>query len=408
MFAECLGCGSGRVAILLNCGAQPPSNRFVKLGENEQDRYSLRLAQCQDCALIQLQDPMPPAMVKSRFEWLTYNEPEGHLDTLVEHLRSLPGISPASRIVGLSYKDDSTLARFNRLGYPNTFRFDPKADLGIDDSRAGLESTQQVVDEKLMRLLAARHGQVDLLLVRHVLEHAHDPLRFLHAFRPILKSGGHVMFELPDCRKFIAGCDYSFVWEEHVSYFSPQTFSAFASRHGYAVTSLLDYPYPLEHSLVAVLTPDGVPAMNEFLVEEELAAGRRFGQAFLGRKNAIHAYLRRLRHQGQHIAVFGAGHLAAKFINLFDLGEIIECVIDDNPNKQGLRMPGSNLPILGSAVLGEGTIDLCLLSLSPESEQKVLAKMRDYINAGGRFASIFALSPIALELEGPDESAQSE
>ena len=405
MNGPCLGCGSSRVELLLDCGMQPPSNRFVKSGENRSEGYFLRLGQCQVCALIQLQDPMPPAMVKSRFDWLTYNEPEGHLDGLVEHLRGLPGLTPTSRIVGLSYKDDSTLTRFNRLGYANTFRLDLKRDLGVDDSHAGLESIQQVVAEKLMRALAARHGQADLLLVRHVLEHAHDPVEFLRAFGAMLRPGGHVVFEMPDCSNFISACDYSFVWEEHIIYFSPATFTAFARRHGYAVTSLLDYPYPLEHSLVAVLTP-GAPAAGEAPVEEVLAAGRRFGQAFAGRRNAIRNHLQRLRGQGQHIAVFGAGHLAAKFLNLFDLGEIVECVIDDNPNKQGLRMPGSNLPVLGSAVLGEGKIDLCLLSLSPESEQKVLAKRQDYIAAGGRFASIFALSPLALKLERADESAQ--
>lgn len=399
MAAACLGCGGGRVEALLDCGAQPPSNRFVRAGDARQDVHALRIGQCQDCALIQLQDPMSPAMVKSRFDWLTYNEPEGHLDGLVEHLRGLPGLTQASRIVGLSYKDDSTLARFNRLGYANTFRFDLQQDLGIDDAHAGLESIQQVVDENIMRRLAARHGQADLLLVRHVLEHAHDPVRFLRAFGPLLKPGGHVVFEMPDCTKFIAACDYSFVWEEHITYFSPATFSAFARRHGYAVTDLLDYVYPLEHSLVAVLTPGAPGAAAPKAVAEELAAGRRFGQAFAGRQAAIRGHLQGLRDKGQRIAVFGAGHLAAKFLNLFDLGQIVDCVIDDNPHKQGLRMPGSNLPVLGSAVLAERKIDLCLLSLSPESEQKVLAKKQDYIAAGGRFASIFALSPLALRTE---------
>ena len=134
MTAVCLGCGSSRVELLLDFGMQPPSNRFVKSGENGSEGHFLRLGQCQDCALIQLQDPMPPAMVKSRFDWLTYNEPESHLDGLVEHLCSLPALTPASRIVGLSYKDDSTLARFKRLGYANTCRLNLKQDLGIDDS----------------------------------------------------------------------------------------------------------------------------------------------------------------------------------------------------------------------------------------------------------------------------------
>ncbi len=395
--STCLGCGSESVLVLLDLGAQPPSNRFVRCGEVNHEAHTLRIAQCQVCALIQLQDPMPPAMVRTHFDWLTYNEPESHLDNLVEDLRCLPSLKPNSRIVGLSYKDDSTLDRFNRLGYVNTLRLDLSQDLGIHDPCAGLESIQSVVVEKHMKVLAARHGTADLIMVRHVIEHAHDPGEFLCAFGPMLSPGGCLVLEIPDCSKFIAACDYSFIWEEHVTYFSPATFSRFAQTHGFAIERLLDYPYPLENSLVAILTPS-TPVVSEVPDQEEMELGRRFAQAYTHRRNKIRDDLQQLRSRGRRIAIFGAGHLAAKFLNFFDLREIIECVIDDNPNKRGLSMPGSNLPILSSKALDDGGIDLCLLSLSPESERKVLSLKQDFLTKGGRFMSIFELSPLSLKV----------
>jgi len=95
--------------------------------------------------------------------------------------------------------------------------------------------------------------------------------------------------------------------------------------------------------------------------------------------------------------VFGAGHLAAKFLNLFDLQDLVYCVIDDNPHKLGLRMPGSGVPVRPSSVLIDEKIDLCLLSLSPESEKKVIADKQAYVDQGGQFRSIFTLSPIAYQ-----------
>jgi hypothetical protein len=76
---------------------------------------------------------------------------------------------------------------------------------------------------------------------------------------------------------------------------------------------------------------------------------------------------------------------------------MIDCVVDDNERKQALLMPGSRLPIRGSSTLASRPIDLCLLSLNPESEQKVLAKNRSFVERGGEFASIFALSPRAVQ-----------
>lgn len=399
----CLGCCSRRVLELLDLAAQPPSNRFVRPGETNREFHSLRIGQCQDCALIQLHDAMPPAMVKSHFDWLTYSEPESHLDNLVEQLSRLLSPRLNARIIGLSYKDDSTLARFNRLGYTNTLRLDLSRDLGINDSYAGLESIQGAVTEKHMQVLASRHGPADLMIARHVLEHAHDPGKFLCAFKSILSPGGHLVLEMPNCSKFIAACDYSFIWEEHITYFSPATFSRFARRNDFVVKNLLDYPYPLENSLVAILTP-GEQEIQEVSVHEELELGYRFAQEFPRRCDAIRGQLKRLRNKGQRIAAFGAGHLAVKFLNLFELRDIVECVIDDNLNKQGLRMPGSNLPILGSKTLDAGEIDLCLLSLSPESEKKMLSTKQNFLAKGGRFASIFELSPISLRLGDVNES----
>jgi hypothetical protein len=110
----------------------------------------------------------------------------------------------------------------------------------------------------------------------------------------------------------------------------------------------------------------------------------------------LRADLSRLQHDGGRVALFGAGHLAVKFLNLFGLKDLVYCVIDDHPDKAGLCMPGSGLPVRPSSVLIEERIDLCLLALSPESERKVIAARHDYASRGGRFRSIFASSPIAF------------
>lgn len=390
--ACCIGCGATDTETLVDFGTQPPHNRFLKAREIVRDRHPLVIGVCGKCGLIQLKDPMPPSMVRSHHEWLTYNEPEGHLDALVEHLAAR--IAPDAKIFGLSYKDDSTLARFEKLGYGATFRYDMKADLGINDPCAGLETIQALMTEEQAAELAMKHGKADLLIVRHVLEHAHDPSGFMKALGKLVNPGGKIVFEMPDCRKFVDACDYSFVWEEHISYFSQSTMKGFAFRNGFAVEEMLAYPYPFEDSLIAVLTAGN--ASRETLPDEaEIASARRFAAHFDSAKKAYRDYFSRLHASGKHIAVFGAGHLAAKFLNLFDLKDFFDYVIDDNPHKQGLAMPGSGLPIVDSSHLPE--TDLCMLSLSPESEQKVLARQQAYVQYGGRFFSIFALSPSALK-----------
>lgn len=383
---------------MIDFGLQPPSNRFVTLGAHHADRHRLKFAVCPQCGLSQIIDPMPVANVKSRYAWLTYKEPENHLDDLAGRLTKLPSVGPRSRVMGLSYKDDTLLARLQRLGMASPLRFDMKNDLGIDDACAGIESIQAAVHATSAQALVRAHGHADLMLVRHVLEHAHDALGFLRAVGEMVTAGGYVVLEMPDCTKFLTANDYSFLWEEHITYFSRATIAPLAQRAGFAIADVVLYPFPFEDSLIVILRKDGAVQLevDAKAAAEHVAAARRYAKALGPAREHYQAYFKKLRGEGKRLALFGAGHLAAKFVNLLELAEYFSCVIDDNPHKQGLAMPGSGLPIVGSAALAE--IDLCMLSLSPESERKVLQKQQGYLERGGQFASIFTLSPLALKL----------
>lgn len=394
MTGTCLACRERAVRVLLDFGPQPPSNRFERADAQGTDAHPLVVGQCGACGLVQLVAPMAPGMVMPRFDWLTYNEPEGHLDDLVARLCGLPGLNREARILGLTYKDDTTLRRFNRLGYENTYRYDACGDLALQDPRAGLESIQAVLDASTASRLVAEHGAADLLLVRHVLEHAHDPAAFLSALCRLVRPGGYLLFEMPDCTKFIEACDYSFIWEEHITYFSSRTLAAFVGNANLALQEIVVYPYPLEDSLIGIIRNEAATGAARSALQtlaSLLTEGEHFSQRYSDIRERLQSLLGSWQREGKRIAVFGAGHLAVKFVNLYALGELIECVIDDHPDKQGLLMPGSRLPIRGSAALGE--IDICLPALNPESERKVMAKHQAFLDRGGRFHSIFALNP---------------
>ncbi len=396
----CRACGVGDVRPLLDFGPQPPSNRFVTAQDGHDDRHPLVLGQCQRCGLLQLVNPMPPAMVRPRYGWLTYNEPEGHLDTLVAQLRGFLPDGDRASLLGVTYKDDTTLTRFRAAGYDRVRRLDPAA-AGVQTPHAGIETLQAALTARLGAELARREGPADLVVARHVLEHAHRPHQLMECLVELTTPGGLLAVEVPDAAKFVRTADYCYLWEEHIAYFSEQTLRAFFGYHGAEVVGVWRYPYPAEDSLVAVVRRPVAGRRSDAAgsypwLETELQSGRHFAERFEETRRAYGSHLSHLHAQGKRIAVFGAGHLAVKFINLLDLSAGIVYVIDDNPHKTGLVMPGSRLPIVGSAVLYDDKIDLCLLSLSPENEARVITRHQAYLDGGGVFRSVFALSPLAL------------
>ena len=90
--------------------------------------------------------------------------------------------------------------------------------------------------------------------------------------------------------------------------------------------------------------------------------------------------------------MYGAGHLTCAFVYFHDLAEEISFVVDDTPQKQGRFLPKCGVPIRPKEALDGAQTPLCLLGLSPEIEDKVIANNGRFVAAGGKFGSIFAAS----------------
>ena len=56
---------------------------------NDIELFPLKLGQCQETGLIQLIDPLPCENLIPQYNWITYFEPEGHLDSVVNKISKL-------------------------------------------------------------------------------------------------------------------------------------------------------------------------------------------------------------------------------------------------------------------------------------------------------------------------------
>lgn len=160
------------------------------------------------------------------------------------------------------------------------------------------------------------------------------------------------------------------------------------------------YPYTLEDCLVAFVTnraPTDMSAANRDSLDAELALGRNFRDGLEDLARRCRGELESIRERREKAALLGAGHRAATFLNLLSLGDLLSCVIDDDPRKTGLFMPGSQLPILPSSQLLATRPALCLVAAAPDSEPTVLKRNDAYLAAGGRMASIYPRSSRAWE-----------
>lgn len=379
------------VEILLDFGPQPLCNRFLVRPSDPETRHPLRLGQCPNCGLLQLVEPLPATVLKPPRPML-YNEPEWHLDQVVDRIETLPGVSQDANLCGLTYKEAPLLARLRQRGYRNAVSLDAREDLGVLEAAAGIETIQQQISTGVLNGRAEHQGRYQVVVARHLLEHAHNLRGCVAGLQGLLAADGYLIFEVPDFTASLHSWNYSTIWEEHLTYFTKTTFPEALQRLRLAVRDVLTYPSALEDLLVGV-TQVGARKQDTTAfhdgMQAELVQGRRYASMLLGIREAWKETLAGERRTGREVALLGAGHLAIMFLNLLELAPFIDFVVDDDPAKSGWHLPGSHLPVYSSDALYERNVGLCLMSVAPESQGKVVVRHRRFLEQGGRLVSIF-------------------
>ncbi len=397
--SRCRICGSTRLARILDFGPQPICNRFLRTRDESEDRFPFAVLQCASCGVLQLEQVAPPEALRPRYDWITYREAEGHLDQLVEDAIAASGIDPHARVIGSNYKDATTIERFRRRGFARADMLDPRRHLGVDVDRAEIETVQDRLTEDRMRALVEREGPADLVIMRHVIEHTHDIHRFARAVHALVRPGGCAVFEVPDFVPSLVHFDYSTLWEEHVYCFTPATLPATCARLGFEVLRVENYRYPIENALVVMVrVPEKLVPRQPAPIDlsRELEWGCAYGEQHPKIAARLRNRLEDFNRREGPVALFGAGHLACKYINFMGIADLLRFVADGDPKKMGLFMPGSRLPIVHPDQLYAQRIRLCLLALSAESEARIREVFNAFTDSGGEFASISPISPTRL------------
>jgi hypothetical protein len=393
--ASCRLCGEVLNGSGLSLPQLPVCNRF-SARPDAGERHDLSLHQCRRCQLIQLGAPLPVAAVRPQLPWIRYREPDAHLDVIVGSLLEKQR-STVTTAFGVGPFDQPLLDRLAQRGLRGLALDIRPAAPDPDGGYPYLETWQLGLTPEHLADVANRHGTADIVCCRYLLEHCHEPLGALRGLKPLLSAGGMLIIEVPDSGKFLAACDYSFIWEEHVSYFMEPTLRQLAAKAGYEVAALHRAPGELEDALVAILRPARDNGAHD--VVPPPASDARIFQTYIQNlapsRDAVLSWAAAAAGcSGEGLALFGIGHQAVMFANAMGLSGRIATVVDDDPDKRGYFPPGFKAPVVASEMLlQDQTTRACLFAVAPRIEQKIRERLAPLAARGVEFRSIFAGVP---------------
>ena len=404
---QCLVCEALEVRLCLELGRHPVSSHFTNAPDITIPVYDLSLGICQVCGMVQLIKPWSHKVLISPFDWFTYREPEGHLDDVVGKICSLVEVNSFTRVLGISVKDQSTIDRFKKIGIETTSTINLKQVFGRSAKNAGIESIQHYLTPEFASHWSQKNGKWDVVIARHIIEHAERPAGFLSALSNLVSDNGYLVLEVPDCDPNLTRQDITMVWEEHTLYFTPGTFRETLERFGFEEVIFENYPMTFENCMVLVGKKTGSQINKENNVDrahkrnlkKKITIFDDYAKQYSFWGDLYRSYLEKQVRKGKRLAIYGAGHLSCAFIHYYRIKHLISFVVDDTVEKQGLYLPGTGLPIVSSHHLATKNIDLCLLGLSPDIEDKVIANNKPFIEQGGKFKSIFVSSPRSLRAD---------
>lgn len=257
------------------------------------------------------------------------------------------------RIVEIGSGEGNFLALLCERGGNRGIGYDPSFD--PDRSKVVTSAQMEIVREYYP---TDRPIDAAMVLCQHVLEHVTDPESLIEGVRASIPDGADtaVYFEVPDATYMVSELA---VWDliyEHHSYFAAPTLQHLFERSGFTVAEV-DRTFGDQYLYLearparqgAEVPPADAAALTKLA---ERVAG--FGEHVARLRRDWERRLAEMVGTGP-VAVWGAGSKGVTFLNLIEAGAAVDCVVDINPNKWGLHLPGTGQGVVGpEALVGRG------------------------------------------------------
>src|SRR5665213_1202535 len=232
-------------------------------------------------------------------------------------------------------------------------------------------------------------------IANNVLAHVPDIHDFVEGFRRLLAPGGIATFEFPHLVPLLEQTQFDTIYHEHFSYLSLLAVEPVFAAHGLAVVDV-DWLGTHGGSLrLWVARADGERVLAPTVAKlrglehehglADLATYRAFAPRVRAIKNELLRFLIEAGERGETVVAYGAAAKGNTLMNYCGIrSDLVRFVVDRNPHKQGMLLPGSRLPIEPVERLREVRPEYVLV-LPWNLIDEVVGQMADVRDWGARF-----------------------
>ena len=342
----------------------PPSNSYLKpeMLNVPEVYYPLKIWTCSGCFLTQIDEFKSHSEIFSA-DYAYFSSVSSswvaHAKAFVDKMVSEYALDSHSKVVEIASNDGYLLQFVKERGIP-CLGVEPTASTAAAARAKGIETQEIFFGVTAAKKLAEHGWQADLMVANNVLAHVPDINDFIAGFQALLKKEGVASFEFPHLLQLVANNQFDTIYHEHFSYLSLMTVDRMMQANGLKVFHVEELP---THggSLRVLVTQAEASHPRRDTVEQVLQKERAAGMMTLAFYTGFQEKIERVRADfldflisalaaGKKVAAYGAAAKGNTLLNYCGVKRgMIDFVSDLSPQKQGLLLPGSHIPILPPA-----------------------------------------------------------
>jgi hypothetical protein len=187
---------------------------------------------------------------------------------------------------------------------------------------------------------------IDTIIHSHVLEHLYDPKEYMKIFSGMLKEGQRLIMSVPLLDEMVKNKFTNSINFEHTYMISKQLLYFLINKTGFKVLDVKKF-----NSYNIFIACEKVNDTHEINLKNEYERNLNIFNEFIGFHESFVEKINDM--DGSDFYIFG-GHIFTQYLFEFGLDhKKFICVLDNDPNKIGRRLYGTNLTVHSPKILSD-------------------------------------------------------
>lgn len=394
---NCRICSNSQI-VPASFGNMPIANRFLEEKDFIKEYFfPMAAAFCSHCKTFQLvEQPKPEMMFHEQYAFFssTSKSMAKHFQKMASNYiqNYLPDLKNAF-VVELGSNDGIMLQHFAKAKISH-LGVEPSQNVAAVSKEKGVNAISKFFSKETATEILKEYGPADIISSANVMCHIPDLNSVGRGVDILLKGEGVFVFEDPYLGDVIEKTSYDQIYDEHVYLFSVQSVANIFGRHGlevFHVEPQETHGGSMRYYLCRKnKRPIQGSVTEQLKVEEKLGLDkpetfRAFSKSCEKNRDDFVALLKKLKQDGKKVVGYAATSKSTTILNYCGIGpDLIECIYDTTPLKQGKYSPGMHIPIRSYDYFKDDKPDYAVL-FAWNHAKEIFGKEQEFLGWGGKW-----------------------